>query len=156
MIHTQGTSNIHSEMHQGYSRKEYLKVTLRIPSAEERRSGKVPSAVENAMAYDTLYNFLRELLRRLLKQIEQAPNDTSIGVPCLRKKGPRNSLQDLRSQLDAYWQGDYPFRVQCSVDNPLEWWRERAKHESADILGVSILSDRPSIVILNTRAMTSC
>ena len=83
------------------------------------------------------------------------PNDMSMGVPCLRKKGPRDSLQDLRSQLDTYWQGDYPFQVQCSVDNPLEWWRERAKHESADIQGVSILSDKPSIVI-NTRATTSC
>lgn len=113
-----------------------MKVTLRIPLGEERSSVKAP--VENAMAYDTLYNFLRGLLRHLLKQIEQAPDDPSIGVPSLRRKGPRNSLQDLRSQLEAYWQSDYPFRIQHPVDNPLEWWRERAKHESADVLGVSI------------------
>ena len=79
------------------------------------------------------------MLRALLKVIEDSPNDESVGHPLLHTKGAYQSVQDLKSQINGFWKGDYPFRVdkRGDIHDPLRYWQGLAMHDSADVLGVS-------------------
>ena len=118
-----------------------MTLTVRIPSTQARRDAGSSSAIPTPAPtpLETLKNYLREMLRALLKVIEDSPNDESVGHPLLRTKGAYQSVQDLKSQINGFWKGDYPFRVdkRGDIHDPLRYWQGLAMHDSADVLGVS-------------------
>jgi len=125
----------------GYSCSAFLKgLRVRLLSEEDRRTGRAPPATENPR--DVMAKFLRNMLKSMLKRIEDAPEDLSIGHPLLRKKGVLNSVKDLSAQIMRFWDDEYPFWVQdrASIKDPLLWWQDITKSDSADVLGVGFLT----------------
>lgn len=82
------------------------------------------------------------MLKPMLEQIRSS-SDPSIGHPVLREKGVGNSVKDLKHQIEQFWNGDYPFRVADAekITDPLDWWRDVGKHDSAKVLSVRNIND---------------
>jgi len=80
------------------------------------------------------------MLIPLLKTIEESDNP-SIGHPLLRKLGIEASVSELSTQINAFWSGEYPFRVpngdQSKITDPLEWWRNIGKFDHSNLVSVS-------------------
>lgn len=91
-------------------------------------------------AYEKFRAFLRDMLRPMLQVIEDSGNP-DVGNRILREKGPHNAVSSLSEQIKLFWQEEYPFRVleREKVVDPLVWWREIAKHDHANVLGVSAI-----------------
>ncbi|KAF9521628.1 hypothetical protein CPB83DRAFT_900472 [Crepidotus variabilis] len=119
---------------------------------EDRRSGVHASSAgtTSTQAYDVLRNYLRDMLHPMLEQIEKAPHDVSIGHPLLREKGIALSVKDLKSQIEGFWADSYPFHVRDHglVKDPLSWWKNVAKHDSTDVLG--LLAVRIFSILVNS------
>jgi hypothetical protein len=78
----------------------------------------------------------------MLQIIEDSSNP-DVGNQILREKGPRNVVGSLSEQINLFWREEYPFRVldRKKVADPLAWWTEMAKHDHANILGVSTIGN---------------
>ena len=65
-----------------------------------------------------------------------------IGHPLLRKLGIESSVRELSTQIDTFWNGEYPFRVldgdRSKITDPLEWWRNIGKFDHANLISVSL------------------
>jgi hypothetical protein len=76
----------------------------------------------------------------MLKTIEES-DDPNIGHPLLRNLGIESSVRELSTQIDAFWNGEYPFRVldgdRSKITDPLEWWRNVGKFDHANLISVS-------------------
>ena len=126
----------------GFSRKDFLKESINIligPSGSSRGMTTLSSA-QNLYphAYEKLHTFLRNMLWPMLEVIEDS-DDPKVGNRNLRDKGPQNSVSSLSEQINLFWREEYPFRVHDreKIDDPLKWWMDLARHDHANVLGVS-------------------
>jgi len=80
------------------------------------------------------------MLRQMLQVIEDS-DDPNVGNWSLRDKGPQNAVSSLSEQINLFWREEYPFRVldRKKIIDPLKWWMDLAKHDHANVLGVSRL-----------------
>ena len=74
----------------------------------------------------------------MLEVIEDS-DDPKVGNWNLRDKGAQNSVSSLSEQINLFWREEYPFRVHDreKIDDPLKWWMDLARHDYANVLGVS-------------------
>ena len=74
----------------------------------------------------------------MLKTIEKSDNP-KIGHPLLQQLGIESSVQELSTQIDAFWNGKYPFRVLdwSTITDPLEWWHNIENFDHMKLISVS-------------------
>lgn len=74
----------------------------------------------------------------MLEIIEKS-DDVNVGHSVLRTKGPGAAVRELCQQIDMFWRNEYPFHISGheKIDDPLAWWQDLAKHNHAQVLGVS-------------------
>ena len=124
----------------GFSRKDFLKESINI-LIQPSGSGTTLSSAQNVYphTFEKLRTFLRNMLRQLLLVIEDS-DDPNVGNRSLRDKGPQNSVSSLSEQINLFWREEYPFRVldREKITDPLKWWMDLAKHDHANVLGVSL------------------
>ena len=56
----------------------------------------------------------------------------------LREKSPRETAEAFIHQLEAYFRGEWPFDVDISTSDPLEWWDNLKLHRHASVLAVGV------------------
>ena len=127
-------------MNTGYERDDFLKparLTIHLPSQNSRNQVQpknYPSAQKRVRV------FLKGMLLLMLKIIEGS-SDPKVGHPLLRELGIESSVRELSTQIDAFWNGEYPFRVldgdRSKITDPLEWWRNVGKFDHANLISVS-------------------
>ncbi|KAF8153915.1 ribonuclease H-like domain-containing protein [Crassisporium funariophilum] len=135
-----------------YPIDKFLKPTISLPLHGSRSSA--PAApqlftMKYRRAYEQLRNYLRDMLKPMLEQI-QGSTDPSVGHPVLREKGVSMSVSDLKHQIELFWNGEYPFRViDCDkIADPLDWWREIGRSDVAKVL--SVLAIRIFSILVNS------
>lgn len=79
------------------------------------------------------------MLQPMLQVIKDSdvPN---VGNRLLREKGHKNIVSALSEQINLFWQEEYPFQVldHEKIVDPLKWWIDLAKHNHANVLGMSL------------------
>ena len=126
----------------GYERNDFLKptrLTIHIPSQNSRNNGPEAQPKHYPSAHKRVRVFLKGMLVPMLKTIEGS-DDPNVGHPLLRKLGIESSVRELSTQIDAFWNGEYPFRVldRSKITDPLEWWRNIGKFDQANLISVSL------------------
>ena len=123
----------------GYPIEQFLKLTISIPPQGSRSSEVATAPQLLTTKYPHAYKRLRKYLHNMLSQCwEQIQNssDPSIGHPVLREKGISNSVNNLKHQIELFWNCDYPFRVVDAekITDPLDWWHDIGRHNSTKVL----------------------
>jgi hypothetical protein len=126
-------------MYTGYARNDFLKparLTIHLPPSNSRNQVQ-PKNYSSAQKRVRI--FLKDMLSPMLKVIEESDNP-KVGHPLLRKLGIESSVRELSTQIDAFWNGEYPFRVidgdRSKITDPLEWWCNIEKFDHANLISV--------------------
>jgi hypothetical protein len=73
-------------------------------------------------AYTQVKAFLKDMMKSIMECIQKHPDEP---VPTLFKEMGMGSIaKDLQHQIDAYWQGEYPFKQLSPCNDPMTWWQE--------------------------------
>jgi len=125
---------VNAEYFLGYPIEEFLKLTISIPPQGSRPQ---PITTKYPRAYERLREYLRNILKLMLEQI-QSSTDPNIGHPVLREKGISTLVNDLKHQIELFWNGEYPFHVIDieKITDPLGWWCDIGRHGGAKVLSV--------------------
>ena len=132
----------------GFDRKDFLKESLNIHIRVSQPMSTLSSAQNlYPRAYEKIRAFLRDMLRSMLEVIEDS-NDPKVGNKILREKGFKSSVSSLSEQINLFWREEYPFRVldHEKIVDPLKWWIDMAKHDHANVLGVSLQHFNTNII----------
>lgn len=118
----------------GYPIEKILKLTINISLQSSRPQ---PFTNRYPRAYERLREYLHDMLKPMLQKI-QSLADPDVGHPVLREKGISTSANDLKHQIELFWNGEYPFRVVDieKITDPLGWWRDIGRHDGAKVLSV--------------------
>ncbi len=90
-------------------------------------------------AYEVVKQYLKHMLKDMLEYIENNPSELKNGIPVLQKLGPVRAAEGLKSQLEAFWRGEWPFSMELTEQDPLAWWEQVGCNPHADVLAVSVL-----------------
>jgi hypothetical protein len=74
------------------------------------------------------------MLQNVINQIQATPNGSEYAV--IRKLGPVEAVKDLQRQLEAFWQGEWPFILEVNNSDPLLWWTKFEHHAHGRVLAV--------------------
>ncbi len=86
-------------------------------------------------AYERVKKFLKDHLRAINEQMQTHPEASVSSLFRNFNLTPANAAREFKTQVKAYWRGDYPFKHPFKGDDPLEWWNELAFNPNSRVLG---------------------
>ena len=87
-------------------------------------------------AYERVKKFLKDLLRTIIEQMKKHPEAPLPSLFSNFSLTPAEAAREFKTQIEAYWRGDYPFKHPFTGDDPLRWWNELALNPNSRVLAV--------------------
>jgi hypothetical protein len=91
-----------------------------------------------APAYNQVKEYLKDMLCTQLEHCKTHPDERT--HPIFKELSVAQMVEDLRHQLEAYWQNEWPFNMPLKDADPFTWWRSLSDHPHARVLSVCTIS----------------